>query len=144
MQASAIVGAAIGLYDIITAPLSARDHNQQLSTLGLKFSRDVLVSHANRSVTYSPRQSVRGRKSPTLALLISLFATGIPTGLGLFYLEKEKYETSAAALLSVGAVIGPSMGHFYSKKIRRGFITVGLRLIMWSLFIKKVSDIEYS
>ena len=72
LQVSAVVGAAIGLYDIVTAPLSAKRHNDQLSTFGLKFSRDALVSHSNRSATYSPRQSVRGRKSPALALLISL------------------------------------------------------------------------
>ena len=130
LQISAVVGAAIGLYDIVTAPLSAKQHNQHFSTFGLKFSRDALVSHANRSATYSPRQSVRGRKSPALALLISLFATGIPTGLGLFYLEKEKYETSAVAILSVGVVMGPSMGHFYAKKFRRGIVTAGLRLIV--------------
>ena len=105
MQASAIVGTAIGLYDIVTAPLAAKSHNQQFSTFGLNFSRDALVNHANRSAAFSPRQSVRGRKSPTLALLISLFATGIPTGLGLLYLEKEKYETSAVTILSIGAVM---------------------------------------
>ena len=144
MQASAIVGAAIGLYDIVTAPLAAKSHNQQFSTFGLNFSRDVLVSRSNRSATYAPRQSVKARKSPALALLISLFATGIPTGLGLIYLEKEKHETAAVAILSIGAVMGPSTGHLYAKKYRRGFLTAGLRLIMWSLFIKKVTEIEYS
>ena len=144
MQTSAIVGAGIGLFDILTAPLSAKKHNEQLSTFGLKFSRNSLIGYPNPAANYSPMQSLGGRKSPVVALYISLVATGIPTGLGLIYLEKEKHETAAFAILSLGAVFGPSTGHFYAKKFRRGLVTAGLRFFMWAFFLKKVSEIESS
>ena len=103
------------VYDIVTASSSAERHNE---LQGLP-------------------QGAPGSKSGKKAFVLSLAATLIPLGLGTFAAQQNA-EDVAAALIVFGATVGPSVGHFYAGRSRRGGITVGLRVALtglgaWSL-----------
>jgi hypothetical protein len=123
VSAAAVTGLAV--FDIATAPSSARRYNRR----HMVFVPHVDPRHRSYglSVSLSFGRSPPGGagfvaptwKSPGTALALSLGSTAGPmlAGVGL----------SNGYLFLGGLVIGPSVGHFYAGQLGRGFATVGLR-----------------
>lgn len=89
----------LAVYDVFTAPESARWHNA-------------------RYPGASP-------KSPTTALWLSLGATTIPAVAGVI-VSRAAPEIGVPMIYS-GVLIGPSVGHWYAGRAARGWTTLGLR-----------------
>ena len=75
-----------------------------------------------------------GDKSPSTAGLLSAFSTLAPIGIGFTFTafaERNAHELTMAGLVmvSTGAVLGPSIGHFYAGEPGRGLGMTGLRLL---------------
>ncbi len=142
--------AALLVYDIATAPSSATRYNEGLigmyplienrkyvestvKTFGqARFSRSALIKDFLQPIFYHSNQLKKKEKSPTTALYWSLAATVIPTAIGISFLTSESEQhsigVSGVLLTTAGALIGPSAGHFYSKRVGRGLLTVVLRI----------------
>jgi hypothetical protein len=73
-------------------------------------SADSISSTASRAM------ATEGRRSPGRAFLYSFFGTAIPVGVG-GGTALGNNELSAGALVAIGgAVVGPSLGHFYAQR----------------------------
>ncbi len=153
LSAAGLVGLAV--FDIFSAPASADRYNKkhfQLSPvvnrqdaslgLALRFSfnharlfRPGGANPYKSPVLAFPRQEKR--KSPLGALALSLGATVVPTAVGLALF----YGSLPASLISLtgGVVFGPSIGHWYAEQAGRGWLTVGLRALLWVVFATTVS-----
>ena len=72
-----------------------------------------------------------GTKSETTALLWSLLGTVVPAGAALLMAPSQSSgtnESAAPGLLLLGsALIGPSLGHFYSGRSGRALTGIGIR-----------------
>jgi len=126
VAATVVTGSA--LYDIATAPASARRYNRQ--HLAIVPLLDPRRGSYGLSLSWSFGRSSRAdvsaaapaRKSPGTAAVLSLVSTGAPviTGLAL------RNDTGARVFLG-GLVVGPSVGHLYAEQFGRGFGTMALR-----------------
>ncbi len=86
-----------------------------------------------------PPQNVTGAEgdcSPAAAGWIAAMSTLVPVGIGFTMtslVEENRDEDGALvaglALVGLGAVVGPSAGHFYAGEAGRGLATTGLRLL---------------
>ena len=146
MALAALGAAAVAVYDIVSAPASARWYNQRALAVtpflqpeerrvGLAFSMPL-------SLGSSPREPLRlttgapGRKSPAAALALSLGATAVPIALGAMLGSTDAVSNEAVgALVAGGILIGPSVGHWYSERWVRGFATVALRAAAGALVL---------
>ena len=125
---AAVVVTGSGLYDIATAPASARRYNRQ--HLAIAPLLDPRRGSYGLSLSWSFGRSARARvpaaaparKSPGTAVVLSIVSTGAPviTGLAL------RNDTGARLFLG-GLVVGPSVGHLYAEQLGRGLGTIALR-----------------
>ncbi len=142
---------ALMIYDIATAPSSARHYNESFFcmfplipdrpvirttyTFGQpKFTRAALLNNSTLPETFTLGQTGE-HKSPKAALHWSLGATLVPISVGIIteVVASEKrgdttLEIFGGVLISTGSILGPSAGHFYSNKVGRGLLTSGLRI----------------
>lgn len=136
---AAVVVTGSALYDIATAPASARRYNRQ--HLAIAPLLDPRRGSYGLSLSWSFGRSSRARvpaaaparKSPGAAAVLSIVSTGAPviTGLALG-------NDTGAKLFLGGLVVGPSLGHLYAEQFGRGVGTIALRgaataLGLWSL-----------
>ena len=127
--ASAIVVTGSALYDIGTAPASARRYNQQhLSIMPRLDPRHGSYGlSASLSFGRSSRASIGSvaapaRKSPGTAFVLSLASTAGPM------LAGPAMGNGAGGVLFLGGlIIGPSIGHLYAGQVGRGLGTIALR-----------------
>ena len=137
------------IYDILSAPSSAKRYNKSLASMfplikdrqyGLSkdnlfgepvFSRAALIKSNRQPVVYTLKQNEKREKSPGVAFLWSLGATAIP------FLILEPNSNFALILMGSGITVGPSAGHFYAKRYSRGLLTSALRIGLGVLFISK-------
>lgn len=138
---AAIAFAGLVVYDIVTAPSSARRYNESRlgmaplidtreKSVGLSVSLALgWTERTRRGPLHRPtiEQAVEGRKSPVAALLWSLGATAIPMLAGVMSVESGREQTGAW-LIYAGLALGPSAGHWYAERTVRGFRTAGLRI----------------
>lgn len=70
-------------------------------------------------------------RSPTTAVLLALGSTFAPVGagVGMILAGDGDVDLAGALLIGAGALIGPSLGHFYANEWGRGLATVGLRAL---------------
>jgi hypothetical protein len=136
--AAGVVGLA--LFDIGSAPASARRYNAQRVTVvpavnlrdrtyGLSLSWSYGRSPTPAPTRFVTRLRVHtrddaapGQRSPTTAGLLSLAATGIPIAAGLAI-----QGGTGESLFFGGLIVGPSVGQFYAGAAGRGTATMLLR-----------------
>lgn len=141
------------IYDILSAPQSAKRYNESHASL-LRyiqpkqytlsndnlfgepvFSRAILIKSNRQPVVYTLKQHKKREKSPGLAFLWSLGATIIPVGAGIQILSDSEENTLGTILFVSGATLGPSAGHFYAKRYSKGLLTSALRFGLGALFL---------
>jgi hypothetical protein len=118
-----IAVAGLAVFDIATAPESARRYNAQHFTITPQL--DPVRRSYGLSVSWNFGRRLHPpppQKSPGRAFAYSLVSTTAPMALG-FAIENE---AGAVAVLS-GVVLGPSVGHFYAGQEERALITLALR-----------------
>jgi hypothetical protein len=135
----AAVGAGlVAAYDIGTAPASARWYNDHLiaqpmvraapPSIGVIVQLRLPAQSRARSSS-SPTISVSDRKSPGIALALSASSTVVPVGIGAFLASGDRASgETAGSLIAGGVLIGPSVGHWYAGRWRRGLASLGVRL----------------
>jgi hypothetical protein len=137
----------LGMFDIASAPVSAKKYNDNLLILNSKESlqgnnitpsysypfgeKGFLQSNLNnrfiQSVDITSSSSLESqRKHYDSALLWSLGATAIPIYAGI-EADKNGEGFLAGLLIATGVIIGPSVGHFYAEQEKRGILTISLR-----------------
>src|SRR6266550_4057581 len=122
---------ALAIYDIATAPASARRYNERHLAIVPQvdpwhgrygFSASLSFGLSPRTPPPVPHSSPAGaRKSPGTAVALSLASTVAPMGAGL-----AAGNATGAWLFLGGLVIGPSVGHFYAGQVVRGVGTAAL------------------
>jgi len=125
---SSVAVTGLAIFDIATAPASARRYNaRQVAIAPVVNLRDgsyglsVSLPLGRQRRIPLPQAPAR-RKSPSTALLLSLGSTTVPMGSGVLM------STSAGAWVFLsGIVVGPSVGHFYAGQTARGLGTAALR-----------------
>lgn len=90
------------VHDVASAPGSARRHNEQVVE--------------------------RPPKSPGAAFLFSFGATALPIALGVVSIGADG-KVPGVAMISGGALLGPSMGYLYARQWRTGVKGVLLRTV---------------
>ncbi len=138
--AGAITVVGSGLFDIFSAPATARRYNRRLAltpavnpanrSLGLRLSWQLgksvqpapsLHRSAPLPAWQQPVPRTRSPKSPELAMALSLFATAVPVAIGL--------STEDGWMFLAGEVVGPSVGQMYAQRSDFGLGTAGLRAL---------------
>ena len=136
---SAVAVTGLVVFDIVTAPASARRYNQRHVVVapfvdprhhsyGFSASWSFGRSTPTRQqfVRSSPAgagDSVPSRKSPGGAFALSLGSTAIPMAVGV----AAGGGGGGGWVFLGGVVVGPSVGHFYAGMVGRGLGTVALR-----------------
>lgn len=138
--ASAAVVAGSTIYDIASAPASARHYNQSHLSIaplvdprhgsyGLsaswRFGRSSRLASRSITVPVRKRQAAPATKSPSTAFVLSFASTAAPM-LGGALMANANIEAGWVFIFG-GLVIGPSVGHFYVGNVGRGLGTVALR-----------------
>jgi len=136
---AAVVVTGSAVYDMATAPASARRYNRQ--HLAITPLLDPRRGSYGLSLSWSFGRASRvrvpaaapARKSPGTAAVLSIVSTGAPviTGLALG-------NDTGAKLFLGGLVVGPSVGHLYAEQFGRAIGTIALRGVatawgLWSL-----------
>lgn len=154
----------LGVFDIATAPRSARRYNENSLAIrplfdpepgryGLAFSvsagqwvrADALRNAGGRS----PRGLSQTAKSAGVATLWSLGATLIPSGIGLALAGgggwNDNQTTLAIGVVGMvgGWVFGPSAGHWYAEQRGRAWATTGIRAGLLVLGLLALSTISF-
>ena len=147
---SSLVVTGLAVFDIATAPASARRYNEApivvAPYVSPRGSLGVSVSWFYRKpMPVAPRpmrrlpavinDSTRAHKSPGTAFALSFFSTGVPIAAG-----AGMGGDGGAGVFLFGVVVGPSVGHFYAGQVVRGLVTAGLRGAGTALFIKSLAD----
>ena len=147
---SSLVVTGLAVFDIATAPASARRYNEApivvapyvspRGSLGVSvswFYRKPMpvASRPMRRLPAVIRDSTRAHKSPGTAFALSFFSTGVPIAVG-----AGMGNGGGAGVFLGGVVVGPSVGHFYAGQVVRGVVTAGLRGAGTALFIKSLAD----
>lgn len=134
---SAVAVTGLVVFDIVTAPASARRYNQRhvvvapyVDTRHRSYGFSASWSFGRSTATHqqlassSPAgagDSAPARKSPGGALALSLGSTAVPMAVGV------AAGGGGGWVFLGGLVVGPSVGHFYSGQVGRGLGTVALR-----------------
>ena len=138
--ASAIVVTGSAVYDLATAPASARRYNRQhfaiapiLDPRRGSFGFRASWSFGRASRVGAGTVTASALKSPATAAVLSLVSTGGPILTG-FALGDD----TGAKLFLGGLIIGPSVGHLYAEQFGRALGTMALRGIatavgLWSI-----------
>ena len=131
---SAGVVTASAIYDIASAPASARRYNRaHLSIAPLLdprrgsygFSASWSFGRASKVAPRSRPVAVPATKSPTTAFVLSFASTAVPVAVGAVV---GNAGTDAGWYVFLGGiVIGPSVGHFYVGETGRGLATTAIR-----------------
>jgi hypothetical protein len=134
---SAVAVTGLAVFDIVTAPASARRYNQRhlvvapfVDTRHHSYGFSASLSFGRPTPT--PQQFVRSssaiagdsapaRKSPGGAFVLSFGSTTVPMAVG------AAAGGGGGWVFLGGLVVGPSVGHFYSGQVGRGLGTVALR-----------------
>ena len=129
VAAAVVAGSAV--YDIATAPASARRYNRRHLAIvpvldprhgsyGLSVS--LSFGRTSRAGARAGAGAAPTRKSPTTAVILSLASTAGPTLAGIAI-----GNDAGAKLFLGGLIIGPSVGHLYAGQFARGLGTIVLR-----------------
>jgi hypothetical protein len=126
---AAVVVAGSALYDIATAPASARRYNERhlaivpvLDPRRGSYGLSVSLSFGRSSRAGVGAFAAPGRKSPSTAFVLSFASTAGPM------LAGAATGTDAGWQVFLGGlVIGPSVGHLYAGQVGRGLGTIALR-----------------
>jgi len=134
---SAVTVTGLAVFDIATAPASARRYNERRVSVApyvdiRRRSYGLSVSWSYGKTTRAPRymvhsspagagDSTQARKSPGVAFALSLGSTGVPMAVG------AAAGGGGAWVLLAGVVVGPSVGHVYAGQVGRGIGTAALR-----------------
>jgi hypothetical protein len=147
---SALAVTGLAVFDIATAPASARRHNEApviiapyVSARGRSFGLSVSWFY-RRPMPVAPRpvrrlpavtsDSTRPHKSPGTAFALSFLSTAAPIAVGV-----GMNNGGGAGVFLAGGVVGPSVGHFYAGQTVRGVVTAGLRGAGTALFINSLA-----
>jgi hypothetical protein len=102
----------------------------------------ALVSVAPASAL-AQESRIPGTKSETAALLWSLLGTVVPAGAALLMAPSEANASNEGAVPSLvflgSALIGPSLGHFYSGRSGRALTGIGIRTAALAAMIAGVA-----
>ena len=129
VAAAVVTGSA--LYDIVTAPASARRYNQRHLAIvpvldprrgSYGLSASLSFGRSSRAGARAGAGAAPTRKSPSTALILSLASTAATTLAGVAI-----GNDAGAKLFLGGVVIGPSVGHLYAGQVVRGLGTIALR-----------------
>lgn len=125
---SAVAVTGLAVFDIVTAPASARRYNEsRLSVAPIvdahRKSYGLSFSWSSGRTMPAPRDRIyaQGPKSPAGAFALSLASTGVPMVVG------AAAGGGGGWVFLGGVVVGPSVGHFYSERFARGLGTMALR-----------------
>jgi hypothetical protein len=148
---STIGVAGLAVFDIATAPASARRYNQgpvaiapymnpRDRSYGVSvtwfYRRPVpAVPRAVRVLPAVPSDSLRAHKSPGAAFALSFFSTAAPMGVG-----AAMNNGGGAGVFLAGVVVGPSVGQFYAGRPVRGLATAALRGAGALWFVSAIAD----
>lgn len=126
------VVAASLIYDIASAPASARRYNQaHLSIAPVvdprhgSFGLTASWSFGRSSRLASRYVAAPATKSPSTAFVLSFASTVVPIGVGAVMADRNI--DAGWVLIFGGGIIGPSVGHFYVGESGRGLGTAALR-----------------
>lgn len=131
-SAAVVVGSTI--YDVASAPASARTYNQKHFSIRPRL--DPVHGSYGFSASFSFgrlshlafRPSDPTPKSPSTAFWLSFTSTAAPMLAGVAANAAANGESSAGAVLFLsGLVIGPSVGHLYAGRVGRALGPVALR-----------------
>ncbi len=157
-----IIGATLtiagtGVFDIATASRSASRYNAQHSLgvipilnpierrVGVAFRMPIPLhvtsgpSHEDQTPTYRP--PVIDRRSPATATMWSLASTALPiafgalVGSGPFIVWRDHRITRV--------LVGPSVGHWYSSRVGRGWTTIVVRVVMMVVGVAGVTSLDH-
>ncbi|MCH9015831.1 MAG: hypothetical protein IH877_09130 [Gemmatimonadetes bacterium] len=154
LVAGALAFSGLVVYDIATAPASARWYNSNRLAMspiinprehayGVAFSVPLGSTPPRVASTFSSNRQAAGAKSEGRALLWSLGATIGPMIPGLLFAQSNQNHGAAAALIIGGLLFGPSAGHWYAERWGRGFASVGARLGVSAVGIALASDCSF-
>jgi len=125
----AVVVAGSAVYDIATAPASARRYNQRhlavvpvLDPRRGSYGLSVSFSFGRSSRASARAVAAPARKSPTTAFVLSFASTAGPMFAG-----AATGSNAGGEVFLGGLIIGPSVGHFYAGQAGRGLATIALR-----------------
>lgn len=123
---SAVLVSGSAIYDIATAPASARRYNRtHLSIAPMvnprRGSYGVMASWSFGRASRVPVPAAASYRSPATAFVLSAAATGIPM------LAASTGTDAGWQLFLGGIIIGPSVGHMYAGRVGRGVGTIVLR-----------------
>lgn len=134
---SAVAVTGLAVFDIVTAPASARRYNQRhvvvapfVDTRHHSYGFSASWSFGRSTPARQPfvrsspagaGDSVPTRKSPGGAFALSLGSTAVPMAVGV------AAGGGGGWVFLGGLVVGPSVGHFYAGMVGRGLGTVALR-----------------
>lgn len=143
--------AGLAVFDIATAPASARRYNRgpvailpYVNPRGRSYGVSVSWSYRRappvlrrplRVVPAAAGDSGRAHKSPGTAFALSFFSTALPVAAG-----AGAGGGGGAGVFLAGAIVGPSVGHFYAGQPVRGFVTAALRGAGTLLFISSIAE----
>jgi hypothetical protein len=143
----------LAVFDIVTAPASARRYNQGPVAIAPYFNprersygvsvtwfyrRPVPLPMVRRPVRVLPAvtgDTVRAHKSPGAAFALSFFSTAIPVAAGAGF-----GGGGGAGVFLAGIVVGPSVGHFYAGQPVRGVVTAAVRGAGTLLFVSSIAE----
>jgi hypothetical protein len=136
---SAVAVGGLAVFDIATAPESARRYNQrQLAISPFVNTRDrsygvsvawfyrqsrPALSYPARRAPAGARDSVRSHRSPGAAFALSFGSTVAPMAAGV----GAGGNGPGIAMFLTGLVVGPSVGQLYAGRVGRGLGTMALR-----------------
>ena len=136
---TSISAGLLGIFDILTAPLSVKRYNKSLLTTTtynnsynipnqkniismnkLNFSKAALMDRSDKNIIYYEAEPDKIKlKSPTTALLWSVGATVFPGIIGFPINSIYDVELGPFVGGTIGGVIGPSAGQWYAgRRIR--------------------------
>ena len=130
VSAAAVAGSVI--YDIASAPASARRYNRAHLSIAPRvdprhgsYGISAAWSFGRSSRLASRPVAVPATKSPSTAFVLSFASTAAPMLVGA---AMANANTDAGWVIFFGGmVIGPSVGHFYVGQVGRGLGTSALR-----------------
>jgi hypothetical protein len=150
---STVTVLGLAVFDIATAPASARLANQASVTIAPyvnphERAYGVSVSWAFRKSMPAPppvrrlpaavSDSARVPKSPGAAFVLSFISTAGPMAAG-----AGVGSAAGAGVFLAGVVVGPSVGHFYAGRVGRGLATAGVRAAGVGWFVASIAGCAF-
>ena len=115
---TSISAGLLGIFDILTAPLSVKRYNKSLLTT-TTYNNSYNIPNQKNIIYYEAEPDKIKLKSPTTALLWSVGATVFPGIIGFPINSIYDVELGPFVGGTIGGVIGPSAGQWYAgRRIR--------------------------